>query len=290
MTLIISVPATSANLGPGFDSVGLAVSLYLNIEVIEPSSNWEIVHRLGKKLPSDERNLLIKTALKVCPDLPPHRLKMTSNIPLARGLGSSSSVIVAGIELANQLGHLDLSDDTKLQIATKIEGHPDNVAPAIFGGLVIAQSFAGKTSYVAAKMPPTGLLAFIPKYELKTRDSRRVLPNEFAYKEAVAASAISNVAIASLLTGDLKLAGQLMAADRFHEPYRSPLVPEFKKIRQLAEQLGAYTTYLSGAGPTVMVLARPDVIKEIKASLLSEKLAGRLVELKVDTRGIQVKN
>ena len=164
------------------------------------------------------------------------------------------------------------------------------MAPAIFGGLVIAQSFAGKTSYVAAKMPPTGLLAFIPKYELKTRDSRRVLPSEFAYKEAVAASAISNVAIAALLTGDLKLAGQLMAADRFHEPYRSPLVPEFKQIRQLAEELGAYTTYLSGAGPTVMVLARPDVIKKIKARLLSEKLAGRLVELKVDTRGIQVKN
>lgn len=133
MTLTISVPATSANLGPGFDSVGLAVNLYLTIDVLEAASQWHIQHDLGSEVPSDERNLLLETALQVCPDLQPHKIKMTSEIPLARGLGSSSSVIVAGIELANQLGQLNLSAADKLAIATNIEGHPDNVAPAILG-------------------------------------------------------------------------------------------------------------------------------------------------------------
>ena len=116
----ITVPATSANIGPGFDSVGVAVSKYLTIEVLEPADAWHIEHDLGD-ITSDENNLLISTALQVKSDLQPHKLVMTSDIPLARGLGSSSSVIVAGIELANQLADLKLSDDDKLDIATKIE-------------------------------------------------------------------------------------------------------------------------------------------------------------------------
>ena len=115
----ITVPATSANIGPGFDSVGVAVSKYLTIEVLEPADAWHIEHDLGD-IPSDENNLLISPALQVKSDLQPHKLVMTSDIPLARGLGSSSSVIVAGIELANQLANLQLSDDDKLDIATKI--------------------------------------------------------------------------------------------------------------------------------------------------------------------------
>lgn len=290
MTLTISVPATSANLGPGFDSVGLAVSRYLKIEVLEPLDHWVIDHELGGDVPSDEKNLLIQTALQVDPELTPHHIKMISDIPLARGLGSSSSVIVAGIELANQLGHLNLSDKKKLAIATKVEGHPDNVAPAILGSLVIAHSASGETHYVAAKMPNTGLLAFIPDYELKTSDSRNVLPDSFAYKASVAASSVANVAIAALLTGDLKLAGQLMEQDKFHEPYRRHLIPEFTKIREIANENGAYVTYLSGAGPTVMVMAAPEEIDKIKAALETENLSGQLVELTIDTSGVKVEN
>ena len=128
----ITVPATSANVGPGFDSVGVAVSKYLTIEVLEVADKWEVLHDLGD-VPSDETNLLITTALQVKSDLKPHRIKMISDIPLARGLGSSSSVIVAGIELANQLADLNLSDECKdLQLATKIEGHPDKCSPCYF--------------------------------------------------------------------------------------------------------------------------------------------------------------
>ena len=288
MTLTISVPATSANLGTGFDSVGLAVNLYLTIEVLEKADHWNIQHDLGEVVPSDERNLLLETALEVCPDLQPHKIKMVSEIPLARGLGSSSSVIVAGIELANQLGQLNLSAADKLAIATKIEGHPDNVAPAIFGNLVIANSLGAETNHVTALMPETGLLAFIPDYELKTSDSRKVLPSTFTYHEAVAASAIANVAIAALLTGDMALAGQLMAEDLFHESYRGKLVPEVSKIREIAHADGAYTTYLSGAGPTVMVMMPLDKLATIQSKLEAQGFSGQLLALTVDTQGIQV--
>lgn len=284
----IIVPATSANVGPGFDSVGVAVTKYLEIQVCEEREEWMIEHQLGKWIPRDERNLLLKIALQIVPDLQPRRLKMVSDIPLARGLGSSSSVIVAGIELANQLGNLKLTDHDKLQLATKIEGHPDNVAPAIYGNLVIASSVEGQVSAVVAPFPECAFLAYIPNYELRTRDSRGVLPKKLSYKEAVAASSIANVAIAALLTGDLVKAGQAIENDLFHERYRQELVREFATIKKVAKRNGAYATYLSGAGPTVMVLADPDKMPKIKAELEKQPFKGKLHDLQVDTQGARV--
>lgn len=284
----IIVPATSANVGPGFDSVGVAVTKYLEIQVCEEREEWMIEHQLGKWIPRDERNLLLKIALQIVPDLQPRRLKMVSDIPLARGLGSSSSVIVAGIELANQLGNLKLSKHEKLQLATKIEGHPDNVAPAIYGNLVIASSVEGQVSAVVAPFPECAFLAYIPNYELRTRDSRGVLPKKLSYKEAVAASSIANVAIAALLTGDMVKAGQAIESDLFHERYRQELVREFATIKKVAKRNGAYATYLSGAGPTVMVLAEPDKMPKIKAELGKQPFKGKLHDLEVDTQGVRV--
>ena len=284
----IIVPATSANVGPGFDSVGVAVTKYLEIQVCEEREEWMIEHQLGKWIPRDERNLLLKIALQIVPDLQPRRLKMISDIPLARGLGSSSSVIVAGIELANQLGNLKLSKHEKLQLATKIEGHPDNVAPAIYGNLVIASSVEGQVSAVVAPFPECAFLAYIPNYELRTRDSRGVLPKKLSYKEAVAASSIANVAIAALLTGDMVKAGQAIESDLFHERYRQELVREFATIKKVAKKNGAYATYLSGAGPTVMVLADPDKMPKIKAELEKQPFKGKLHDLQVDTEGVRV--
>ena len=284
----IIVPATSANVGPGFDSVGVAVTKYLEIQVCEEREEWMIEHQLGKWIPRDERNLLLKIALQIVSDLQPRRLKMVSDIPLARGLGSSSSVIVAGIELANQLGNLKLSDHDKLQLATKIEGHPDNVAPAIYGNLVIASSVEDQVSAVVAPFPECAFLAYIPNYELRTRDSRGVLPKKLSYKEAVAASSIANVAIAALLTGDMVKAGQAIESDLFHERYRQDLVREFATIKKVAKRNGAYATYLSGAGPTVMVLAEPDKMPKIKAELEKQPFKGKLHDLQVDTEGVRI--
>ena len=284
----ITVPATSANVGPGFDSVGIAVSKYLRIDVLEAQENWWIEHDLGEEIPSDEENLLLQTALQVAADLPPHRLKMTSEVPLARGLGSSSSVIVAGIELANQLGKLALSDEDKLEIATKIEGHPDNVAPAIFGNLVVASYVDQQTNHLVLPFPECALVAFVPNYELKTSDSRNVLPSEWTYKEAVAASSIANVAIAALAKGDLRVAGKAIEADRFHERYRQQLVAEFPQVKDVAHQHEAYATYLSGAGPTIMTLLPVEHAETFAKDLESKDLNGQVFSLKIDTTGVKV--
>ena len=284
----ITVPATSANVGPGFDSVGIAVSKYLTIDVLEAQENWWIEHDLGEEIPSNEENLLLQTALQVASDLPPHRLKMTSEVPLARGLGSSSSVIVAGIELANQLGKLSLSDEDKLEIATKIEGHPDNVAPAIFGNLVVASYVDQQTNHLVLPFPECALVAFVPNYELKTSDSRNVLPSEWTYKEAVAASSIANVAIAALAKGDLRVAGKAIEADRFHERYRQQLVAEFPQVKEVAHQHDAYATYLSGAGPTIMTLLPVEHAESFAKDLESKGLNGQVFSLKIDTTGVKV--
>ena len=286
----ITVPATSANVGPGFDSVGIAVTRYLTIDVLEAQENWWIEHDLGGEIPSDEDNLLLQTALQVASDLSPHRIKMVSEVPLARGLGSSSSVIVAGIELANQLGKLSLSDEDKLEIATKIEGHPDNVAPAIFGNLVVASYVDQQTNHLVLPFPECALVAFVPNYELKTSDSRNVLPSEWTYKEAVAASSIANVAIAALAKGDLRVAGKAIEADRFHERYRQQLVAEFPQVKDIAHQHEAYATYLSGAGPTIMTLLPVEHAEAFAKDLESKGLNGQVFYLKIDTTGVKVEN
>lgn len=284
----IIVPATSANVGPGFDSVGIAVTRYLTIEVLEPADAWLIEHDLGAGIPTDEKNLLLSTALSIAPAIQPHHIKMTSEVPLARGLGSSSSVIVAGIELANQLANLQLSDAEKLRIATEIEGHPDNVAPAIFGNMVIASYIGEDVQYVTADFPSCDLVAFVPSYQLKTSDSRNVLPKEWSYKEAVAASSVANVAIAALLKGDLETAGRSIELDHFHERYRQSLVKEFPQVKEVAHANGAYATYLSGAGPTIMNLLAPEHVASFVAALAALGLDGQIFQLKIDTFGVRV--
>ena len=284
----IIVPATSANIGPGFDSVGVAVSKYLIIEVLGKSDQWIIEHDLGRRIPSNERNLLIKVARRIAPAIRPHHLKMTTNIPLARGLGSSSSVIVAGIELVNQLANLQLSNAEKLNLATKIEGHPDNVAPAIYGNLTISSYVNGEVSTVVTKFPEVSLIAYIPNYELRTKDSRGVLPKELSYQEAVAASSIANVAIAALMKGDMVVAGQAIESDRFHEHFRQGLIKEFPKIKMMAKENGAYATYLSGAGPTVMILVPKERSNTLKEKIEERQFKGQVFELQVDCKGVRV--
>jgi len=259
----IRVPATSANLGPGFDSCGIALSAYLTINVLGESEFWEIQHTLGEEIPTNEENLLIQTALKIAPELTPKVIRMVSDIPLARGLGSSSSVIVAGIELANRLAHLNLSPKEKVRLATEMEGHPDNVAPAILGDFVVAS-------------------------HLFTEKSRAVLPEKLAYKEAVAASSIANVMIAAILNGDLPLAGKMMEQDKWHETYRRSLVPHLKEIRRLTQQKGAYGSFLSGAGPTVLILSPEERTNEIVQSLEKLSTKASIQIFNIDQEGVQV--
>ena len=283
----IKVPASSANLGPGFDSIGMAVSLYLTVDVLEPSDKWVIDHDF-KDLPHDESNMIIDTALKIKPDLAPHHLKMQSDIPVAHGLGSSSSAIVAGIELANVLGELQMSNDEKVAIACEIEGHPDNVAPAILGGLVIGTNVNGHFDAIKAPLLPYALAVYIPSYNLKTADARAVLPDSMTLKQATHGSAIANVLVAGLFANRYDLVGELMEADEFHEQPRAKLVPELAKIREIGHEAGALATYLSGAGPTVMTIIDKQGIPRFKQLLLQAGLSDPLLVVEPDTEGVQV--
>ena len=215
----IRVPGTTANLGPGFDSCGLALNLYLTLTVGEVQDKWEVIHSLGEGIPMDQTNVIVTTACKLCPDLEPRKLWMTSEVPSTRGLGSSSAAIVAGIELANQLGNLMLSQQEKVTYATLMEGHPDNVAPAILGDFVVATKIEQEVYAVKHSFPETGILVCIPNGELLTSESRDVLPQTLTYSTAVTASSIANVMISAILANDLSLAGKMMEQDLFHEYY-----------------------------------------------------------------------
>ncbi|WP_455223835.1 homoserine kinase [Granulicatella sp.] len=291
----IIVPATTANIGLGFDSIGIAVDLYLTLTVVEPSSEWKIEHPFGEAVPTNEENLIIETALAVCPTLQPHHLVCESDIPMTRGLGSSSSAIVAGIELANQLGKLNLTPQQKVERATKLEGHPDNVAPAILGGLVVAtyDEESQEVDYLQKEIhSDIQGIALIPDFELSTKASRQVLPSEFVYSQAVQASSRSNVLVAALWQEDWENVSRIVEKDLFHEPYRETLIPFLTPVRKLAKEKEAIGTYLSGAGPTVMVLSSKEnaqsIAQHLKEQLPSELGNYNIRVLTVDQLGVRV--
>ncbi|PKG23609.1 homoserine kinase [Niallia nealsonii] len=253
----IRVPASSANLGPGFDSIGLALDLYLTLDVIL-SDKWEVIpmNRELEEFPKDDTNFIVKTAAEVAKrynkELTPCQIKVSSNIPLARGLGSSASAIVAGIELADCICDLKLSKKEKFHIASLMEGHPDNVGASIFGGLIIGCQLDEDIDVEVIHSIDLELVAVVPKEELLTKSSRGVLPEAMSYSESVAAGAVSNLLVAALLTGNMELAGKMMKKDKYHQPYRKGLVPHLQVIEDHALDFGAYGVTLSGAGPTVL--------------------------------------
>lgn len=286
----IIVPGTTSNLGPGFDSCGLALNLYLTLEVGDEVEKWVIHHTLGVSIPKDESNLIIQTALSLASTIHPRELWMNSEIPATRGLGSSSAAIIAGIELANQLAELKLSDKEKVAIASNLEGHPDNAAPAILGDFVVATKINDAVFAVKHVFLDTGIVAVIPNHELLTTESRDVLPKELSYSQAVQASSISNVMISAVLAHDLNLAGEMMENDLWHETYRKELVPHLPKIRSLAKKNGAYATFLSGAGSTVLVLVPYSKLKELKQLLTETFLDATVQQFNVEREGLRVQN
>ncbi|RWR12888.1 homoserine kinase [Siminovitchia fortis] len=258
----ISVPASTANIGPGFDSVGMALNRYLTLHV-QRSDEWVFEHRSEHLPPADaaQEHFIYQMAERMASEceavLPPCKVVVESEIPLARGMGSSASAVVAGIELANQLCQLELTPEEKLEWATKFEGHPDNVAPALLGGLIVTAETkrTDKVEYFQTDDLNMDLVLYIPNFELKTETARKVLPETFSRADATAASGIGNVMIAGLLSGDYGLAGRMMEADLFHEPYRASLIPNYDEIRQAAREMGAFGTVISGAGPTMISFA-----------------------------------
>lgn len=291
MSWMIRVPATTANLGAGFDSIGVALNIYLTLEV-DLSNEWEFISMSEelKDLPTDKTNLIYQIAKQIArqfdhQDLPACRVKMTSDIPLARGLGSSATAIVAGIELANTLLNLSLSNDQKLELATAIEGHPDNVAPSILGGCVIGH-YDTELSWIQIPIHDVIFLAIIPSFQLKTTDARAVLPKHFSYEESVQASAIANVSVAAICQGDWYLLGKMMEKDLFHQPHRKALIPHYD---QLMEEMRphVYGTFLSGAGPTMIALITKTRMEEKKIEWQTNHPDFQWLPLKVENKGVQ---
>ncbi|MEI3613906.1 homoserine kinase [Pseudogracilibacillus sp. SO30301A] len=290
----ISVPASSANIGPGFDSAGVAVSRYLTLQVRE-ADEWQFIHTtsLIPTVRKFEDHFIYKVAKQVADwhdcTLPPAEVTMESEVPLARGLGSSASAIVAGIELANQLCDLNLSEREKLDYAVKIEGHPDNVAACLLGGFVVTVKMREEASYKKLPAIDTDLVVYIPNFELKTEDARKVLPQNFGMKDAATASGVSNLMISALLTGDYELAGKMMESDLFHESYRAKLIPNYFDIRSNARNLGAFGTVISGAGPTMISFVPNGEGEEIAAEMQRLLPDYEVESLKLDENGLQVK-
>lgn len=253
------IPATSANLGLGFDSMGVALQKYLTIQA-KKSDHWQFTYdqEALKVLPVDEKNLVAKTAIQVAEeygqDMPALHVHMTSEIPLTHGLGSSSSAIVAGIELANYYGKLNLDEAAKIRSGTLIEGHPDNVGPCVTGGVFVGEFSDDQLTYYTMDLEGISLITSIPDYELSTAEARKALPDEYNRQVAVDQNAKNNVMLLAMLNKDYQAMGRLMMQDQFHEPYRGPLIPEFDDIKQIATGLGAYATVISGAGPTLLTL------------------------------------
>lgn len=287
--LKIVVPASTANLGPGFDSIGLAISRYLILEV-RMADEWKFVPHSSEveAIPRGTDNLIYQVAAQVAQTygctLPSCLVDVYSDIPFTRGLGSSAAAVVAGIELANELADLSLSLEQKMRFASCYEGHPDNVGASLYGGLVIGSHRRQGTDVVHVPNVELDLVAVIPSYELETKKARSVLPQMLAREDAVEASAVSNVLVAALLTKRWELAGKMMACDLFHQPYRKEFVPQLSLVEKLATQYGAFGVALSGAGPTVLAFAEPG-----KGMKLKEKLAPHFPDCAVEWLTVEQK-
>ena len=291
----IRIPATSANLGAGFDALGLALTFYNYVE-IEESDTIDIASTDGLEVPTDEKNLIYisaKDLFAVCgKELKGLKLRQTNNIPMARGLGSSSACIIAGLVGANKLLGDPLSKDDLVDLAAQIEGHPDNTAPALLGGIVTAVFDGRKVHWVKQEVyTRLKFAAIIPDFELKTEKARACLPKEVSHRDAVYNLSRAALFSASLLTGKFE---NLRTAvdDRLHQPYRMELIPRCREVFDIAYTHGAYAVYISGAGPTVMAIADESntfFAGKLQFSLENAGLGSwRVHELTIDNEGTKL--
>ena len=288
----LQIPATSANLGAGFDALGLALEFY-NVVEMEESDTIAITSADATPIPTDENNLIyqsVKDVYQICgKKLDGLKMVQTNTIPMTRGLGSSSACIVAGLMGANTLLGNPLNTDDLVDLAAQIEGHPDNTAPALLGGIVTAV-FDGRRVHWVKQEVYTKLrfVAMIPDFELKTEKARACLPSEVAHKDAVYNLSRAALFSASLLTGKFE---NLRTAvhDKLHQPYRMALIPHAREVFDIAYAHGAYAAYISGAGPTIMAIADEEnsyFAGKMRFSLDNIGLTGwKVQDMKIDNKG-----
>lgn len=290
-SVLVRVPASTANLGPGFDALGMALELYIYVEMTIAAEGPTVVNLHGDNLngiPTDERNLIYKVAQQVFAEAGvshPHlKMDVYSDIPLTRGLGSSASAIIAGMAAANALIEPDkqLSEQRLFELSSAMEGHPDNVGAALFGGIVAA-FWDGARAEVVRIQPDANLttLVMVPSFQLSTEKARNALPKQLSMADAVFNIGHASVLVAALCTGNLQMIRHAMK-DRLHQPYRMELVPGMRKILAKASEQGALGAALSGAGPTVIAFVdrtSSEASKQVLESFMRQAFAEQNIEV-----------
>lgn len=295
-TVSVEVPATSANLGPGFDCLGVSLGLWNRLE-LRPAARDELFAQGEGEAQLQGRTIsLAHEAARLAWDelgLEPRgfAISMRNAIPFARGLGSSSAAIVGGLFAANEWARLHrgaaLSSAQLLDLATRIEGHPDNVAPALLGGFTVCATREDGRTF--ALTPPVAaaprFVLWIPSSELSTQRARAALPPVYLRADCVFNLSRSALLVAALTTGDFVALGESLR-DRVHQDFRAPLVPGWLELGEAAREAGALGTTLSGAGPTILFWLSPEndgaaFAHSIEKAARTHGLEGRVLELPV---------
>lgn len=295
MRVLVRVPATTANMGPGFDVIGMALSLYNEVEM-EELADGLVISVEGEgigQIELDRNNMVYQAAQELFARVGYQpkglRIHLKNNIPVTRGLGSSSAALVGGLVAANKISGNRLDQQALVELATEMEGHPDNVVPALLGGIVLSSKVRGEWRTIRLE-PPAGLRAVvaIPEFELSTKVAREVLPEMVSREDAIFTSSHVGVMVAALMQGELELFGACLE-DRLHQPYRQPLIPGMPSVIVRAEQAGALGVAISGAGPTMVAFTEgsmPAVGEAMVIAFKSAGIASRFLELETDCQGI----
>ncbi len=294
--VIVRVPATAANLGPGFDCLGMALGLY-NIVTAEAAPSRLTVRIIGEgedALPRGAENQVLRAMRavfrRVGRQLTGLSLELQNAIPVARGLGSSAAATVAGLVAANSLCGEALSRDQILALAIQLEGHPDNVAPAFLGGMVVVVQETGRAIYAHVPVP-AGLKAalFVPDFAMLTKEARRVLPRRVERADAVYNIGRAALLVAALTQGRLELL-DVATRDRLHQPYREALFPAMPRLFGAAREAGALGVFLSGAGSTVLALCQENaegVTQAMATAAREAGIGGRLLVIPLSPQGTE---
>lgn len=294
----VQVPATSANMGPGFDTLGVALSLYNTLELEETEKDVvvDILGETPQQVVNPNHHLIVETIEKLFQLAGKERkglhLVCKNVIPFTRGLGSSSAAIVAGLFGANALLGNAFSQDDLINIATELEGHPDNVVPAICGGFTAACLLPQGVRHIKCEIPAqVQAVVAIPDFKLSTAKARSVLPETVSMKDAVFNMSRAAMLVAAAMEQNFALWGEMME-DRLHQPYRFSLIPGADAVIKNAKEEGALSCVLSGAGPTMIAWAKGDKGEKIGAGMengfLSAGIHCKTLLLSVDNQGVQV--
>lgn len=289
----VRVPATSANMGPGFDCLGVAVKMY-NRFLVEEIEEGLVFEGCDDKFKNEDN--LIYVAMKKCFEKTGYRpkglkIKIEGDIPVSRGLGSSAACVVGGIVCANELAGRVLSKKEVLELAVEMEGHPDNITPALFGGMTVSIYEDNKVIYNNVNVKEgIKFCALIPEFTLSTEKARGVLPKSIDYKQGIFNIGRAALMISALNNGDFDML-KYACKDKLHEDYRAQLIENFYSIKEECQKLNCLAVFLSGAGPTIMVMLREEdknFAENMQKFLDTLQNKWNVVELEMDNEGTVV--